>query len=168
MSVFAEIPAFFTVVFPWTFMGVGALFANKAVFEMMRAGRSHRWPTVQGQVVLAKVEVTDTGGDYPHDLFAPVIEYSYTVDGVSRKSRKLGLVEINLGSRARAEAILKRYKAGAVVRVYVSPHDPDTAILDPGVRWPSVGKLVFGLLFLGIGVALLLMFGGLPSVTRGI
>jgi hypothetical protein len=135
---------------------------------MMRAGQSHRWPTVEGQVVFAKVEVTDTGGDYPHDLFSPVVEYRYTVDGVPRKSRRLGLVEINPGSRARAEAILKRYKAGIVVRVYVSPHDPETAILEPGVRWPSVGKLVFGLLFLGIGLSLLLMFGGFSSMTRGI
>ena len=48
------------------------------------------------------------------------------------------------------------------MRVYVSPRDPDVTILEPGMRWPLGGKLVFGLAMLGAGILMLLAFGSLP------
>jgi hypothetical protein len=80
-------------------------------------------------------------------------------DGESKTSKKLAMADINPGGKARAEAMLKRYKTGSKVRVYLSPEG--ISILEPGLRWPIIGKLIGGLLFLGAGVTLLITFGGL-------
>ena len=166
MQALAEIPIFFSHVFPWPFILVGAWFACKAARQMIHAGGSRGWPAVEGKVVRTGIEVSDTGGDYSHDLFAPVVEFRFVVDGVSKTRRRLAMTDINPGSKAGAEAIVKRYKTGSKVRVYCSPHDPEMTILEPGLRWPMVGKLVFGLLFLGAGVAMLSVFGGLSPATN--
>lgn len=164
MHVLAEVPLFFRLIFPWPFIGMGCLFAYRAVHQIIRASGSNRWPTIEGKVALSKIEVTDTGGDYPHDVFAPIIEYKYTIDGVSKTSRRLAMADINPSGKASAEAVLKRYKVGSAVRVYLSPQDHEMTILEPGVRWPLIGKLVFGLLLLGVGVSLLWVFDSLHSL----
>lgn len=110
---------------------------------------------------MAKVEVTEAGDDYSRDVFCPVIEYQYTVDGVVRTSRKLAMTDLHPGGKARAEAILKRYKIGGTVRVYYSPADHGDSLLEPGMRWPLLGKLIGGLFFFASGVLLLLVLGGL-------
>ena len=89
MQALAETPVFFTHVFPWPFILVGASFAWKAVRDLIRAADSHRWPVVEGTIVRTHVEVSDTGGDYPHDLFAPVVEFRFVLDGVQKTSRDL-------------------------------------------------------------------------------
>ena len=157
----SEIPVFFTHFFPWPVIAVGVSLIRGALSGIFRAHRSRRWPTVQGKVVIADVEVTDAGDDYAHDVFCPVIEYEYSVDGVVRTSRKLAMTEVRPGSKRGAEAILKRYKVGGAVRVYYSPDDHGDSILEPGMRWPLLGKLIGGLFFLASGVALLLVMGGL-------
>lgn len=161
MTAAAELPVFFTHVFPWPFIATGLCLIGGSIRIILRAIASHRWPTVQGKVIASRLEVTDSGGDYPVELFCPLIEYRYTADGVSRTSRNVGLAAINPGGKARAEAVLRRYKVGKGVRVHVSPADPDTAILEPGVRWPQLGKLLAGLLFLAAGSAMLFAFSAL-------
>ncbi len=159
MSLLAEIPFFFTSVFPWVFVWTGVCFAGDAAKEIRRACASKRWPTVEGIVVLAHLEETEVGGDdYSHTAFTPAIEYRFTLGGVSRVSRRVANCAIHPGSRQSAEAVLGRYKVGRTVRVYCSPHDSAVAILEPGLRWPLVGKLLFGLLLLVAGVALLWFF----------
>ncbi|CAN5909669.1 hypothetical protein BH11VER1_BH11VER1_09680 [soil metagenome] len=157
----AEIPAFFTQIFPWPFVAIGGAVAYKAIRKLTCACGSKRWPTVEGTVTLAKIEVSDSAGDYAHNLYAPVIEFKFVVDGALKTSRKIAMTDLNPGGEARAEAVLKCYKTGSKVKVYCSPRDPEMNILEPGMRWPMLGKLVFGLLLSGAGIAMLLVFGSL-------
>lgn len=158
MSLIAEIPFLFTDIFPWVFVWVGVCFTGDAVQEIRRALASKRWQTVEGIVVLARLEEIEVGDETSRTAFAPVIEYRYTLGGVARVSRKVALSPIHLGSRESAEAVILRYKVGSPVRVYCSPHDPEGAILEPGVRWPFVGKMLFGLMLLAAGLAMLWVF----------
>ncbi len=160
-----DIPYFFSHIFPWPFVAFGAYLAFTAARQVIRAAGSPRWPTVEGKVVKSTLEMTDSGGDYPVDLFSPNIEYKYSVAGVSNTSRRVALADINPGSRAKAETIIKQYRPGMTVRVYVSPQDPDVTILMPGLRWPLAGKLLFGLVMLGAGVAMLVVLGGLSLLN---
>ena len=159
MPYLADAPPFFALIFPWPLMAVGIALSYSALRALMAAQRSRQWPTVQGTVTLTSMDVTDTGGDYPHDVFTPVIEYRYAVDGVQRTSRKLALVGLNPAGKADAEAVLARYKVGKPVQVYYSPDDPALAILEPGIRWPTLGKLAAGVCFFLAGVVLFVVFG---------
>ena len=69
--------------------------------------------------------------------------YRFTLDGVSRVSRGVALCPIYLGSREHSQKVGRRYKIGSRVRVYDSPRDTEMTILEPTLRWPSVGMLWF-------------------------
>jgi hypothetical protein len=154
-----EIPFFFSHVFPWVFTAAGGLFTCRALGTVAKAVASLRWPKLEAKVITSKLGVTDTGGDYPHDLFVPIIEFKYTIDGITKTGDKLAIVGMHPGGKARAEDVLKRYPIGRVLPVYVSPKDRDFAILEPGLRWPLLGKLLGGLFFLTAGIVLGVIFG---------
>jgi hypothetical protein len=157
---------FFSHIFPWPIVVVGAYFTFTAIQQMIGAASSGRWPSLEARIVKSAVEITDSGGDYPVTLYVPDIHYKYSVDGVSHTRQRVALTDINPGSQAKADAVIKRYPPGKAVRVYVSPRDPAMTILEPGLRWPMAGKLIFGLAMLGAGAALLVVLGGAGEFIR--
>ncbi len=165
MHILAEIPFFFSHIFPWPFIYAGGIFMFRALRDSLRALDSLRWTTVQGRVTRSDIGVTDTGGDYPHDLFSPIIEYTYIVGGQSRKSSKIAMADFNPGGRERAEQLLKPYRVGASVTVHVSPNNPDISLLEPGLRWPLLGRFLGGLFLFSAGVTCLVLLGGARFIT---
>ena len=159
-------PYFFSHIFPWPIVGVGAYFTLTAIQQMMGAAGSARWPSVEGRIVKSTVEITDSGGDYPVTLYAPDIHYKYSANGASHTRQRVALADINPGGQAKADAVIKRYPPGKAVRVYVSPRDSEMTILEPGLRWPMAGKLIFGLAMLAAGAALLVVLGGVGEFIR--
>ena len=107
---------------------------------------------------MAKLEENDIGEETVRIVFTPVIEYRFTLGGVSRVSRKVAMCPVHPGSRESAEVVLRRYKVGSSVRVFCSPHDSEVTVLEPGLRWPSVGKLLVALMLLAAGAAMLWFF----------
>ncbi len=154
----AEIPDFFSRFFPWPFIWVGGCIACGAIREISRACESKRWPTVEGTISETRIETTDIGDESTHEVFTPMVEFRFTLDGVERVSSKVAMCPSYPGSRKDAEAYLKRYRVGDSVRVYCSPYDSETTILEPGLRWPQLSRLILGLLFLAAGVGMLLIF----------
>ena len=158
MRLLAEIPFFFSDVFPWVFVWAGGCFACDGVREIRRVCASKHWPTVIGAIVETRIETTGIGDEYSREMFTPIVEFLFTFDGVERISSKVAMCPNYPGSRKDAEAVLNRYKVGSFVRIFCSPHDAETAILEPGLRWPQVSKLILGLVFLTAGVGMLLAF----------
>lgn len=163
MSLIAEIPFFFSSVFPWVFVWTGGCFAYDAICEIRRALASKRWPTVEGVVTMTHIQEIEVGEETSRTAFAPVVEYRFTLGGVARVSRTVAICPIHLGSRESAESIVGRYKVGSSVRVFCSPHDPEVTVLEPGLRWPPVGKLLFSLMLVAAGAVMLWFFRAAES-----
>ena len=97
------------------------------------------WPVVAGKVVesgtesyRARVNRTTVTS------YAPVVEYSYLVNGHEYRSRQIQLDGIVGGdSRADAAAIAARYPKGSDVEVHYDPASPGNAALErpAGVAW---------------------------------
>jgi hypothetical protein len=60
--------------------------------------------------------------------------------------------------RGWAASTANRYGQRRAVKVYVSPEDPMTAVLEPGVHWMCWIVLTVGTVLLGLGVAGLLSY----------
>ncbi|MCU0828535.1 MAG: DUF3592 domain-containing protein [Tabrizicola sp.] len=78
---------------------------------------------------------------YQYDLL-----YEYRIDGVDHASGKLGLIDTPVLNRSAADSLAARYPVGGSVTAYVSPDDPDMAVLEPGLTPLTVVLFVAGLL----------------------
>ena len=111
------------------------------LFEGSRYGSTAggTWPTVRGKVVESgtesyRVRVTKT----TVTSYAPVVEYSYLVNGHEYRSRQIQLDD-NSGGESRAEAaeIAARYPKDRDVEVHYDPTNPGNAALEKptGIAW---------------------------------
>ncbi len=126
-----------------------------------RQSASLRWPAAPGTITQAGVvaeEREETGGDRSDTLTQTVMRYradvrfSYTVKGRTfhADSWKWGLTAY-YPDEAAAAAVIARYSAGASVRVFYNPANPQEAVLEPGNSGGSFAQLVFAALFAGAG-----------------
>lgn len=167
MTFLAEVPWFFTHVFPWGFIVTGGGCFLDALTAIIRASESHRWPTVTGTVTRSCVErvVFD---DHGHSRDEPRLEYRYVVDGKEFKGTRVAASVSAAGSDAEAMRLVRQLKTGAEVEVRYLPSDPQTSLLRPGIRGRLFVNLVFALLTLAVGIGLLLwlpQIGKLPHAT---
>lgn len=61
------------------------------------------------------------------------LTYDYAVAGVPHQSHLVGLLDTPVLNKGAADALVAQYPAGATVTAYVSPDDPDLAVLHPGL-----------------------------------
>ncbi len=98
--------------------------------------RACRWPCVRGRITKSELRTRIVQEGVPllmPDTFvhAPLIIYSYEVDGKVYRSTRLSFVYENLRSKRCADGALQRYPRGQKVAVHYDPDDPRDAILDP-------------------------------------
>jgi len=162
----AAIAAFWigVVVLPgWLFMAVFAMMiptsiAGVIVYKMGEVRRASRWPSAPGRIVVCKTRKVHTkqSGGAPSIGNVPDITYVYTVDGVERRGKRIGIGEIKPDS-PEVEAALERYQVGRTGPVFYNPAKPDEAVLErdppasPGVMYAIAGGLVL--------VGLVVVFG---------
>jgi Protein of unknown function (DUF3592) len=154
----SEIPWFFSTIFPWPFVLAGGGMVYDGLRELKRAHGSHRWQTTEGKVVASFVKKREADEEST-ESYSAEIKYQFIVDGNLKSSNRLGLADINDGRKAIAEAIVQKYSEDSLVQVFLSPHDPDVAVLEPGVCWPHISALLIGMFFLSAGGTMLWAFG---------
>lgn len=139
--------------------GIGVLVSILRVKR--RAQGAAEWPKVIGAVT--------ESGVYAHPrhtqaqaylTYTPVVEYTYTVAGMTYTSRKVGFApaeENSYPSQAQAQAHLARYPLGREVAVYYNPHNPRQAVLKTKKPVDQRTEVWFGVLnvVLGGGVIVL-------------
>src|SRR5690242_3083483 len=135
----AAIAAFWigVVVLPgWLFMAVFAMMiptsiAGVIVYKMGEVRRASRWPSAPGRIVVCKTRKVHTkqSGGAPSIGNVPDITYVYTVDGVERRGKRIGIGEIKPDS-PEVEAALERYQVGRTGPVFYNPAKPDEAVLE--------------------------------------
>jgi hypothetical protein len=73
------------------------------------------------------------------------LAYEYRIDGLDHVSGKLGLIDTPVLNRSAADSLAARYPVEGRVTAYVSPDDPDLAVLKPGLTPLTVVLFVAGL-----------------------
>jgi hypothetical protein len=93
------------------------------------------WTVVPGKVVKSGTESYRTRSDRGRSsTYAPVVEYSYLVNGHAYRSRQIELGEAMDGTRAEAEQVAARYPEDSAVEVHYDPANPGNAALEPPAR----------------------------------
>ena len=154
----SEIPWFFSTIFPWPFVLAGGGMVYDSLRELIRAHKSYYWPTTEGKVVMSFVKKREADAEST-ESYGAQIKYKFKVKGKVKSSGRIGLADITDGRKAVAEAIVTRYAEDSLVRVYLSPRDPDVAVLEPGMRWPHISALIIGMSVFTSGLTMLWGFG---------
>ena len=107
---------------------------------------SKRWPSVEGEIT--KSERSSYSSSATESFSAPVIEYSYTINGKEYKSDriKIGVQSISSSDRDWAERTIEKYSLGKKVMVYYNPLLPTSAVLETGLNLRLFSLLPFAIL----------------------
>lgn len=122
---------------------------------------STSWPTVDGQIVSAKLDSTRSDGK---TKYQPSVSYNYTVDGTSYVGARISAIS-SYGSRGKADVVLARYRTGTKVSVHYDPANPRSSVLEPGAGRDAVFILVAAAACLALAMLILVSalrraFGG--------
>lgn len=120
---------------------------------IVKARRTRTWPSVEG--VIEESSPTSEEND-----LLPHIEFSYTVQGLSRRRAQEFPKDLVPGQEFR-ETFVRKYPQGARVAVYYDPSAPDRATLEPG--FISGDWMVFAI---GLGMAVTGIFFLLSGTGR--
>jgi hypothetical protein len=110
---------------------------------------SYGWPQVPGKVLRSEyvpdlpTRRNPTPRPYIH------FEYAYVYEGTTYRGWK---VKLESSARDLPASFTERYPVGATLNVRVKPGEPETAVLEPGIRWQS-------LLFIPVGLFMAAFFG---------
>ncbi len=146
--------------FPILFFGFIGLLGLGIVFwsanDYLAAWDARSWPTVTGEIVKSKVKKSKKGGVFGSSYLA-YIKYAYEFDGMSYTGKRV-LFGPKIISRTQAEELVRQFRAGENVEIYVNPENPSSAALDPYsisgyLKW----KLIGGLFFICGGIFLVLV-----------
>ena len=118
------------------------------------AKESINWPQTTGVITSSKVE-SHRGDD--STTYSSEVRYAYTVND----QELIGDVvyfgdDVSSSDSSIARTTVKQYPKGKEVKVFYDPEEPGNSALETGTTWSSYFMLIFGLVFLGVG--LLVMF----------
>jgi hypothetical protein len=142
-----------TTALGWLALVGGALALCFPVVTWLRVRASRNWPHVAGRIVESAVERQLGGKGRPS--YMPRIRYRYRVEGRDYVSSQVTFWGSVGGSQWLAERTTRRYPQGSAVTVYYNPEDPHDAVLDRAFSLVILVLPPAGLLFLGVGYALL-------------
>ncbi|MFL7795005.1 MAG: DUF3592 domain-containing protein [Anaerolineae bacterium] len=144
------------IVFGLIFAGIGLFMLIRGFIDFRTSKASKEWPSVEGQVVVATVEMkVDQDEDGSTTNYSPRVVYNYSISGQQYTSD-----QVVIGARrwhtsqARAEVKLA-YRSGQQVTVYYNPEKPAQAVLEAGVTRGAWGTLAIGIVFTIVGAVVL-------------
>lgn len=147
------------------FLLVGSIFMSVG---MKLAWSQHRKITtcrpVQAEVVSSRVDIstsTDSDG-HRSTTYRPVVEYRYSVSGVSYSSDDVQPLRISAG-RGWAEKIVNSCPPGGQVEAFYDPSNPDRAFLIKQYSFFPYIFMLFPMLFVAIGLGVLISAGASSS-----
>jgi len=137
------------VIGPLLFALVGLGGIVVCVVSISRAIDSEQWMHVNGEILDSRVEYR--GGKTP--TYEPVINYKYTVEGVTYEGSRVRFGGTS-GSKSAATEISNKFHGGRIVTVSVDPNDHSKSVLQPGLFYKIFFPLVIFMILFGIGLSL--------------
>ena len=151
MSWFVYISAIILVV-------VGLLIMVVGIEEIRLAKNSTNWSSTEGYITKSTIrENQDSDGD---TTYKSVIEFSYEVRRRKLSANRVffGALGIFTGNRNYYQRVAQKYYKGKTVKVFYNPHQPQQAVLEPGISKKSFILLIYGFLFFDTGSCLALLY----------
>ena len=146
----------------FTAVGVPMVWLAQRVFDKDRA--IARWPRAPGVVTTSRLKswnqkVRDRNGlYYDQTVYAPVVGYTYTVDGQVLEGEVIARsVEGVAMGQSGAQRVIDRYPEQKQVMVLYNPIDPKNAYLEVRRSTGAVILLLFGCLWFAIGTLLVVL-----------
>lgn len=137
------------------FLSAGLGLLGYGLLSTVEALQSRSWPSVQGMVTVARVgSYIDKDEDGSTVMYKALIQYTYQVDGRRYRGSRVSLGDYASSDPRSAAAIVQRYPAGGVARVYYNPAAPGEALLEPGFSPAQLILPGIGLSFSLAGVLL--------------
>ncbi|MDD2241261.1 MAG: DUF3592 domain-containing protein [Kiritimatiellae bacterium] len=155
---------FFSRIFPFIFLIVGASVAFFGIRGLVRAKASVGWPSSQGKVIESSVERQRSSGSKGSGItYHAEILYEFTVDGTTFNGDRVAYGDYGSSSSSHARRIVNRYPKGKSIAVHYMPSNPEECLLEPGIKGQSFFLPGFGLIFFTVG-SLMAFF--LPKAMR--
>lgn len=139
--------------------GVAGLFLLILGFNQFRTSKASRdWPSIEGQVSIATVEMkTESGDSGISKKYSPRVVYNYSISGQQYTSD-----QVVIGARAWYTSQIKAgtkltYQSGQQVTVYYNPDNPAQAVLKAGATRGAWGTLAIGIIFTILGTVILIL-----------
>jgi hypothetical protein len=124
----------------WTAI-VGALDA-KVGWNLFRAVRALDYPEAAGTVLSS--EVTQHRGSKGRTSYGVAIRYRYDIDGTAREGDRYRYSGFTGSSDSKwAHAVVRQNPAGASVKVYYDPANPEESVLSRGINGADLFILLF-------------------------
>jgi hypothetical protein len=108
-------------------MAIGLILVG--LFTMRETSRSRGWLKTGATIVSSRV--TEYAGKSGR-TYRPMVIYAYSVGPARFMSSRIAFRQSASSSRAAAEGIAARYRAGTRVEIRYDPQDPEQAVLAPG------------------------------------
>jgi tetratricopeptide (TPR) repeat protein len=140
-------------IFGILFMLPGIAVVFYGIKELKKAMASKNWSTTVGKVISSEV-IRDTSGKRP--IYIPKVFYEYSVTGNKYSSNEVSIGHWDSSSPKGAQKIVNRYPTGKDVIVYYDPDNPEDAVLEPGTSIGDYTLILFGAIFIGAGLLIIL------------
>ena len=133
------------------FVVLGGFFVILGVVDLIGGLKSRNWDVVSGEIIECR---RSTG--YRSKIVVD-IRYQYTIEGFTYEGDRFGFGKLtSFVTPSAAERAVSMYPKGRVVKLFVSPSDRSSAVLEPGVGRGVVMMVLTGALLAAGGVAALL------------
>jgi len=128
----------------WVCFSIGLGFAIVGLWGWRQSSPRRLSRVVDGVVVVSEVvkecreSVGDDGAGSTWYAYVARVEYAWQDGDVTRRSEQIAFERTDpaFADPWQARAFLRRYPAGATVRVHVHPDDPSASVLEPGPTHP--------------------------------
>jgi len=111
---------------------VAVLLIARGTWGLRRLAGISSWPAVDATVIAQALD------EFPYDeggpSHRPKLAYSYTINGKTYRSSRLGITvdAFDIFSSESAQTFLARFPPGSRVEVRVSPDDPSFSVIEEG------------------------------------
>ncbi|HEX7556302.1 MAG TPA: DUF3592 domain-containing protein [Leptolinea sp.] len=141
--------------FMLVFGGAGIFMLNRYREARREAGESKNWPAVPGRITYSDISTLTPEREVDRtrtSSYAPDLEYAYTVQGTSYRSKRIGFGTVISSTHASAASFVERHPAGMAVTIYYNPQNPAAAVLQKKVG-SQTGLLVLISITLLLGIS---------------
>jgi hypothetical protein len=121
----------------------GAALVALSLWLRVRSRQAQVWPTVKGQVIESRVDVTNL------EMIKPVLRYRYEVGGYSHIGFRVSFSGYGV-SKSAMQQLIKPYPQNSAVNVYYNPQNPSSAVLNNSARSDWLYWFLFGVGFLSL------------------
>ncbi|HIH42313.1 TPA: DUF3592 domain-containing protein [Candidatus Woesearchaeota archaeon] len=142
------------VLFAIVFTLVGLTATAYGSYIIKDARHSLEWPGVEGIIIGSRIEKMES---YESDgsrqvTYYPRIAYFYNISDKSFTSNRVSFGEYWSSNIKHSEEVVAKYPLDARISVYYDPNNPENSVLEKGLSWGIYFVLLFGLVFLAVGI----------------